>query len=103
MSLGPYPEMKLDEARIRCLRLTADVAEGIDPVGLRQKAKAMHATPSAAPTFGQCADRYIAKNESGWKNAKHRMAWAMTLTKYAAPIRDLPVDQIDTKAVLSVL
>jgi hypothetical protein len=32
-----------------------------------------------------------------------RAQWAMTLTKYCAPIRDTPVDQIDTQGVLRVL
>ena len=55
------------------------------------------------PTFGHCADQFIALNEGGWKNSKHHAQWVATLKTYAAPIRDLPVDQVDTKAILNVL
>jgi integrase len=37
------------------------------------------------------------------ENAKHHQQWVMTLRVYAAPIRDLPVDQVDTAAIMSVL
>jgi integrase len=55
------------------------------------------------PTFGQIADQYIATHEASWKNDKHRWQWRQTLTDYCAPIRDLPVDQVDTTAILGVL
>jgi integrase len=38
-----------------------------------------------------------------WRNAKHAAQWEMTLRKYAAPLRRLPVNQITTDDVLSVL
>ena len=101
-SLGPFPEVTLDEARIKHLELRAAIAKGTDPVAKRS-AKAMHATPGGTPTFGQCADQFIALNEGGWKNSKHHAQWVATLKTYAAPIRDLPVDQVDTKAILNVL
>jgi integrase len=106
MSLGAYPELGLDEARVIHLRRSADVAEGKDPVGERRKGRSGKApvlTPSGAPTFGHCADQHIAAKEAGWKNSKHHQQWVMTLREYAAPIRDLPVDQVDTAAILSVL
>jgi integrase len=99
-SVGAFPAMSLALARIRHAELRALVVKGVDPIAKRN-GKA--ATPSGAPTFGQCADRYIATHEGGWKNGKHHQQWVMTLTKYCAPIRDLPVDQIDAKAVLRVL
>ncbi len=107
MSLGPYPEVTLEEARIRRLRLAADVAEGKDPVGLKQKAKAadkaMRATKTSAPTFGQCAEAFLAANESEWRNRKHAAQWRMTLTQYAKPLHSTPVDQVDTTAIVKVL
>ncbi len=57
----------------------------------------------AVPTFGEMADEFIAAHSPGWRNEKHRAQWRMTLTHYAAPLRDLPVDQVDTAAVLEVL
>jgi integrase len=108
ISLGTFPEMSLDTARITHMRACADVAEGMNPVVEKRAAKAAvaqagKAALSQSPTFGQWADQFIAKREVEWKNAKHRQQWLMTLREYCAPIRDLPVDQIDAPAILRVL
>jgi integrase len=102
-SIGPHPEMTLDEARIRHKRWVADVAAGIDPVGNRPQPKTVQPVKSGAPTFGQCSDQHIALNEGGWKNAKHHAQWVATLKTYAAPIRSKPVNEITTADVLAVL
>ena len=57
----------------------------------------------AKPTFGELADQVVAALEKGWRNAKHRAQWRMTLETYAAPLRSKPVDQITTEDVLGVL
>ena len=41
--------------------------------------------------------------EASWRNVKHRAQWRMTLTVYAAPIRDKRVSEIETDDVLRVL
>jgi integrase len=103
-SLGPYPEMSLDQARIRHLELRAAVAKKIDPVGERRKGdKAPVLTPSGAPTFGHCADQFIGLHEKGWKNARHHAQWVATLKTYVAPIRSKPVNEITTADVLACL
>ena len=55
------------------------------------------------PAFGECADAYIETHSKSWRNDKHVAQWRMTLTTYCAPIRAMPVDEIDTEAVLKVL
>ena len=45
----------------------------------------------------------MASLENGWRNPKHRAQWKMTLSVYAAPLRDMPVDKISTEDVLAVL
>ena len=55
------------------------------------------------PTFGKCADDYIASNEAAWGNAKHRYQVRLALTHYAASLRSLPVDQVTTERVLATL
>ena len=102
-SLGPYPEMSLDQARIRHLELRAAVAKKVDPMAKREGRAGGKAAPTGTPTFGQCADAHLSAHDAEWRNPKHAQQWAMTLTKYCAPIRDLPVDQVDTKAVLKVV
>ena len=54
-------------------------------------------------TFGAGADDLMASLENGWRNPKHRAQWKMTLSVYAAPLRDVPVDKISTEDVLAVL
>ena len=105
-SLGPYPEMSLDEARIRHLRwVRRRGRRQVDPVGERRKVRRPRpsVTPSGAPTFGECADQHIGLNEGGWKNSKHHAQWVATLKTYAAPIRSKPVNEITTADVLAVL
>ena len=102
-SLGPYPEITLEQARIKHAELRAMVLKGIDPVGDKRSARAAVAAKADVPTFGDMADAYLKAHEAGWRNAKHRWQWGQTLTSYAAPIRALPVNEIDAKAVLRVL
>ena len=58
---------------------------------------------ATTPTFGELADQIVSSLESGWRNDKHRKQWRMTLTRYAAPLRDKPVDTISVEHVLGVL
>ena len=104
ISLGPYPELSLDKAREKHVAMRkAVVVDKTDPLADRRAAKAAAAAKTDTPTFGGCADAYLASHEAGWRNPKHRDQWRMTLTEYCAAIRDTPVDQVDAKAVLKVL
>lgn len=94
--LGSADAVTLAEARDKARDYRALVAKGIDPIQAARKQK-------SAPTFGHCADEFMEAKRPEWRNAKHRAQWAMTLTKYAEPLRSKPVDQIDTEAVLGVL
>jgi integrase len=103
ISLGPYPETSLDQARAEHARLRAKVkGASIDPLEEKRIAKTV-APRTAIPSFGQIADQYVATHEADWKNAKHRWQWRHTLTVYCAAIRETPVDLIDTAAILGVL
>ena len=56
------------------------------------------------PTFGQFADEYIAAHRPKFRNDKHAAQWEMTLgDAYCKAIRHLPVDAVDTEAILKVL
>jgi integrase len=55
------------------------------------------------PTFGQIADEVVEAKQAEWKNEKHRAQWAMTLKEYAAPLRNRPVNEIETTDILAVL
>jgi integrase len=96
MGLGSARDLSLARARELAVEARALLAEGRDPLDRRAMAQ-------AKPTFGQMADEVVASLSTGWRNEKHRYQWRMTLTKYAAPLRELSVDEVDTAAVLEVL
>ena len=102
MSLGAYPEVKLDEARAKHAVFRAQVLNKSDPLAGKRGAQPV-ATFSEKPTFGAMADDYVATHEGSWRNMKHRWQWTQTLTQHCAAIRDKPVDQIATADVLAVL
>jgi integrase len=96
MGLGTVPEVGLSAAREKALAARRLVKTGVDPISERQKDRSV-------PTFGELADEVSNDLAQGFRNDKHRAQWRMTLTRYCEPIRDMPVDVIDTHAVLSVL
>ena len=55
------------------------------------------------PSFAQCAAQFMAAKEPGWRGRKHKYQVRLALETYAAPLRSLPVDQINTEHVLAVL
>jgi integrase len=99
MGLG-NAAVSLAQARDRAAEARKLVAAGVNPIEARREAGRIAA---GRPTFGRCADALLAAKASEWRNEKHRAQWAMTLAEYAKPLRALPVDEIDTEAVLGVL
>ena len=73
---------------------------GRDPIDERKVAAAV---PARVLTFGEVADEFVKALSPQWRNEKHRAQWSMTLKAYAAPLRGLPVDHIETADVLAVL
>ncbi|PPD46060.1 MAG: integrase [Methylocystis sp.] len=100
MGIGGFPAVSLAEARKARDEAERLVRAGRDPIAAREAARREQA---GKPTFGNVADAFIEAKSAEWRNEKHGAQWRMTLTKYAAPLRNRPVEQIDTEAVLSVL
>ena len=77
----------------------------IDPIAARNALAAEKRRAEARGTiFEDCAEQFIAANQAGWRNRKHRQQWRNTLATYAYPIiGDLPVAEIDTALVFKVL
>ncbi len=104
MGLGSFNTFSLKEARERARFARQQVADGIDPIEVRRDTKiAARLAAARAITFEQCANRYIAAQEAGWKNAKHKWQWRRSLELYADPIMSLPVAQINTPLVIKCL
>jgi integrase len=95
MGLGTFPAVKLARARTLAAEQRAKVAAGLDPIADRER--------EDEPTFGACADQFLAVMEVQWRNPKHRAQWRMTLETYAEPLRGKRVSEIDTNDVLKVL
>jgi Arm DNA-binding domain len=96
MGLGSLPEVSLSAAREKALAARRLVKSGVDPIWERQKDRSV-------PTFGELADEVSNDLTQGFRNDKHRAQWRMTLTRYCEQIREMPVDAVDTNAVLRVL
>jgi integrase len=106
LSLGPWPELGLIEARLKhAEQRKRVVVDHADPLAEKRAAKAVAAASpkTAKPTFGEIADQYLDDHEAKWTNPVHRAQWRRTLGSPCAAIRDMAVDEIDTAAVLKVL
>ena len=95
LGLGSVRDVTLAAARTKAADLRKSLLAGEDPKALARQ--------SLVPTFGQLADEYIATHERSWSNPKHVAQWKMTLGKYAAPLREKPVDAVTVEDVLAVL
>ena len=95
IGFGSARDVTLARARELARQARGNLAEGINPKDVQEAVK--------SATFGECADRLIEAMRPSWRNEKHAAQWEMTLRHYAAPLRRLPVDKIDTDDVLSVL
>ncbi|WP_298725767.1 site-specific integrase [uncultured Ferrovibrio sp.] len=105
MGLGPIHTVSLAAARIQAEKCRRLLHQKIDPIAARDAERArLQIEASDSVTFKQCAERYIAAHERGWRNAKHAKQWTSTLNTYAYPVLgNLPVRGIDTGTVLRVL
>jgi integrase len=97
---GSASIVTLAEAREKAAEWRSMLAKGIDPLDAKKAARESEATRK---TFGQCADELTKSKRSEWRNATHARQWRQTLNDYCGAIWNMPVDAIDTPAVLSIL
>jgi integrase len=95
IGFGSARDVSLARARELAAQARGKLAERINP---KETDK-----PRSAATFAECADRLIEAMRSSWRNAKHVKQWQMTLGQYAASLRPMLVDEINTDDVLAVL
>ncbi len=105
MGLGPYPEVSLAAARKSAADARSLVKAGQDPIAVRDAGRARQRLEDArAITFDQAAEQYIAANEAGWHNDRHRDQWRASLAAYASPvIGRMPVADIGVTEVMRVV
>jgi integrase len=100
MGLGGFPDVPLSEARKARDEAKRLAQAGKDPIIERDAAKRAR---EGKVTFGAVAEEVIQRKGAASRNATHRHQWRMTLERYAARLWPLPVDEIDTAAILAVL
>lgn len=98
LGLGPWPTVKLADARARAGELRQGLVRDEDPLALRLRQKAERLT------FAEAARQLIEQKRSEWSNAKHAAQWTSTLEAYVFPtLGPLDVAQIGTAHVLHCL
>jgi integrase len=105
MGLGAVADVSLAQARSRATAARALLHDGIDPRTHRDAAQAaVRGASDRAMTFAQVTERYIAAQEQGWRNAKHRADVRGSMERHVLPaLGSLPVASITTESVLKVL
>lgn len=101
IGLGPTRAVSLEQARNAAADLRRQHRLGTDPLKARDAEKLQHR--AKAITFAECFDAYTAAHSAGWK-PKHAALWRSSVTQHALPVLgSLPVQAIDTAAVLRAL
>lgn len=101
LGLGALKDVPVADARAKAAALRSVLDKGGDPQAERDKQRAEAAPPR---TFKAAAEDFIADNEAGWRNAKHKQQWKNTLETYAYPeIGSMAVSAVDVADVLKVL
>ena len=98
--LGSADVVTLAGARDKAYQSRKLIEAGENPIAVKRRAALLD---GGKPTFGAVADELLASKQREWRNEKHRAQWHASLTALAAPLRSLPIDEIDTLAILGVL
>ena len=100
LGLGSVLDVSLAKAREKAAEARALVLDGKSPRLERSKAEAEQNPDNL---FGVFAMKLVNDIEDGFKNPKHRQQWRNTPQTYAKPLFDLPLADVSTEHVLSVL
>jgi Arm DNA-binding domain len=98
--LGSYPAISLSQAREKAAECRRQLALGQDPI---QQARAATVVAKGQPSFAMVATELIAMKRRSWRGPLWAEHWQKTLLDYAAPLGPLPIDRVDTAAILAVL
>lgn len=105
MGLGRFQDIGLADAREVAAEARKLVAKGIDPIEDRKaEQQAIIKAAKGQTTFRECAEKFIATHEPGWKHPKHTEQWKNSLENHVYPIiGEMPVKQVNVEAVQRVL
>ena len=105
MGLGPVSAFNLKEARDRARSARQLLADGVDPLDVKQQRRAEAKAAAAKKlTFAEAAQRYFDQHEKRWTNASHRDQFLSSLKNYAfSTIGDMDVAAIQLADILRCL
>lgn len=105
MGLGGYPDVTLAGAKEAARRARELIRDGVDPIERARAAKrALIAETARIVSFKQATDAFVASQEAGWRNQKHRAQWTSSLAAYAYPvIGEISVADIELSHIMKVL
>ena len=99
MGLGSYPAISLARARELALEAKGHLAEGRDPIRIRQRAQ-----QRKVDTFEQAARTYLAMKAQEWTSPAHARNWLAMMTSHAFPlIGQIKVNDIDKQDIIRVI
>ena len=100
LGLGSVLDVSLAKARDKAGAARALILDGKSP---RVERTMPEIEQNPDNLFGVFAMKLVDDIEDGFKNPKHRQQWRNTLQTYAKPLFDLPLAEVSTENVLSVL
>ena len=105
LGLGSLDARSLAKARDEATKYRELLAEGIDPLTEKRKAKQDgELTKALTKTFKQCAEAYIDSKKHEWSSASHAKQWENTLRDHCYPIiGELSVAAIDHHLIMRCL
>ena len=105
MSLGPFPDISVAEARKRLHEVRLIILHGKDPIEMKKQRKtALVAEKRTNITFEEFSLEVIRAKQIEWTNTKHAAQWVYSLKEYAFPvIGGKRLDQIEMDDILKIL
>jgi integrase len=103
--LGPAHTINLALARRKAAACRIELYGGTNPAETRKAERQARAlTAAKTMIFKTAAEKFIESHSAGWKGGRSEEQWRQSLTDHVLPvIGNLPVQAIDTAAVLRVL
>ena len=96
MGLGSFHAVGLKRAREKATDARALLSDGLDPISAKR-------AKDTVPSFGDMADEVLATKSEEFRSDKSEARVRRALQDYAAKLRPISVDAVDTAAVLDVL
>jgi Arm DNA-binding domain len=99
ISVGPFHSVTMKDARAKAAEYRRLLAQGLDPLDVKQAEK----RTQSVPTFAAMFEIFLDKKKTEWRATKVMMQARRAFETYCKPIAKLRVDEVDTQAVLKTL